>query len=103
ERAKQLMLVSDAMENETGAEQATSAALDELYGMGYDFRDKFVPAVRGVTPDDIRTMARERLVHATVTVTTPQPELVKTEAGQRVYTEFAPVDLTPKGVAHDAN
>ena len=40
-RSKELIVVADAMENETPAQQAEQAALDELYGLGYDWHHGF--------------------------------------------------------------
>jgi len=35
-------------------------------------------------------------------VCTPSPEAVNVKKGRREYRSFPPVDLTPKGVQHDA-
>jgi zinc protease len=101
-RSKQLAVTTDAMDNETPAEQATTAALDELYGMGYDYHDRFGKRVNAVSLDQVRGVAKQRLVKCVVTVSTPTPELLKTKAQTRTYPKFEPVDLTPKGVTHDA-
>jgi predicted Zn-dependent peptidase len=90
------------MDNETPAEQATTAALDELYGLGYDYHDQFGERVNAVTIGDVRNVARSRLGKAFVTISTPAPEAVKVEKGTRTYEKFPPVDLTPRGVQHDA-
>ncbi|HYO09362.1 MAG TPA: insulinase family protein [Tepidisphaeraceae bacterium] len=103
ERSKQLAITSDAMDTETPAEQAQTAALDELMGLGYDYHDQFAKRVGAVALDDLRRVARQRLSRAVVTISTPAPEAVKVKPGQRTYAEFPPVDLTPRGVQHDAN
>jgi zinc protease len=100
-RSKELMVVADAMENETPAAQATMAALDEVMGLGYAYHEKFADGVRAVTLPQVQKLARQRLAHCIVTISTPRPELVKTAPGQRIYTSFPPVDLAPKGVQHD--
>ena len=41
QRSQQLITTSDAMENETPAEQAQQAALDELIGLGYAYHEQF--------------------------------------------------------------
>ena len=61
ERSKQLIITSDAMDNETPAEQATTAALDELYGLGYDYHDQFAERINAVKLDDVRRVAQRRL------------------------------------------
>jgi zinc protease len=100
-RSKQLAVTTDAMDNETPAEQASTAALDELYGMGYDYHDKFGQRINAVTLDQVRGVAKDRLIKCIVTVSTPAPQLLKTKAETRTYDKFEPVDLTPKGVQHD--
>jgi hypothetical protein len=35
-------------------------------------------------------------------VSTPDPDSVKIKTGKRTYDSFPPVDLTPRGVQHDA-
>lgn len=101
ERSKQLMLISEAMSQETPSEQAAAAALNELYGMGYDYHLKAPEKIRAVTLEDINRIARERLSRAVVTISTPAPDLVDIKPGRRTYEELPPVDLTPKGVEHD--
>ena len=100
-RSKELIVVADAMENETPAQQATQAALDELYGLGYAWHQGFADKIRGVELSEVRKVARARLRECVVTISTPSPQKVKAQAGRREYTSFAPVDLTPRGVQHD--
>jgi zinc protease len=100
-RSKELIVVADAMENETPSEQAQQAALDELYGLGYTWHQGFADKIRGVELSEVRRVARARLRECVVTISTPSPEQVKAHAGRREYTSFAPVDLTPRGVQHD--
>jgi zinc protease len=100
-RSKLLINTGEAMQNETPAQQATTAALDELYGLGYDYHDKFSQRIDAVTLDQVRSVARARLRDAIVTVSTPAPELVEKKTGVREYKTFPPVDLTPRGVQHD--
>jgi zinc protease len=101
ERAKQLMLIGEAMERETAGEQATVAALDELYGLGYDHHLARPAKIKAVSIDDVRNTARARLRRAVVTISTPLPEQVRIEPGVRTYDAFPAIDLTPKGVQHD--
>ena len=102
DRSKELLITDEAMSKETVSEQATSAALDELWGLGYDYSRHLPERVKAVKLQDVQTAARERLRRCVVTVSTPAPELVKTTTGIRFYASFPPVELTPKGVQHDA-
>ena len=103
ERSKELATTSDALEHETPAEQATQAAIDELYGLGYNYHDQWAPMINAVKLDQVRRVARTRLSKCVVTVSTPAPDAVKIKPGERTYGSFPPVDLTPRGVQHDAN
>jgi zinc protease len=100
-RSKELIVVAEAMENQTPAQQAAQAALDELYGLGYDWHRSFADRVRAVSLDQVRASAAGRLQRCVVTVSTPNPELVTVKAGERRYPTFPKVDLTPRGVQHD--
>ena len=78
-----------------------TAAVDELYGLGYNYHDRFADNIKAVQLSAVRDAARRRLASCVVTVSTPAPELVTAKPGMRTYPSFAPVDLTPKGVGHD--
>jgi len=101
-RSKELMVTSDALEHETPAQQAEQAALDEVLGLGYNYHDQFGKKVEAVKLDEVRNVAANRLNSCVITVSTPDPDAVKTKAGKRTYDSFPPVDLTPRGVQHDA-
>jgi hypothetical protein len=100
-RSKELVVVTDAMANQTAAEQAKTAATDELYGLGYNYHDRFADSIKAVELSAVRDVSRRRLASCVVTVSTPAPELVTAKPGVRTYSSFPPVDLTPKGVGHD--
>jgi zinc protease len=99
-RSKLLITTADALENETPASQASVAALDELFGLGYDYHAKFAPSINAVTLDQIRATAASRLHDCVVTISTPDPDAVKIATGVRSYASFPTVDLTPRGVQH---
>lgn len=74
ERAKELLIAYHAQQNTTVAEQATQSALDELYGLGYDYDRKFEQRIRGITLDDVKQVAKkyfDRNVLATVSPAEP--------------------------------
>jgi zinc protease len=100
-RSKKLITTGEAMQNETAGDQAARAALDELYGLGYDHHARFADRINKVTPADVRTFAGARLNECVITVSTPEPDWVKIPNGPRTYKSFPEVDLTPKGVQHD--
>ena len=101
QRSKQLITTSDALDNETPAAQASQAALDELYGMGYDYHQRFGEYINAVKLADVPAVARARLRDCVITVSTPRPDRVNKTTGKREYQSFPPVDLTPRGVQHD--
>ncbi|HWE00762.1 MAG TPA: pitrilysin family protein [Tepidisphaeraceae bacterium] len=100
-RAKELIVVADAMEHETPAAQAASAALDEIHGLGYKWHDQFADKIKTVEMNQVQALARRRLRDCIVTISTPVPDAVTVKAGRRMYPSFPPVDLTPRGVQHD--
>lgn len=102
ERSKQMIIVGQAMEVETADHQALQAATDELFGLGFDDHNQFADRIKAVKLDDVREVARDRLRACVVTISTPNPELVKVKPGVRVYDAFPSVDLTPTGVKHDS-
>lgn len=101
-RSKELAVVSDAMQNQTPAEQAQTAAVDELYGLDYKYHDHFADSINAVELSAVRDVSARRLRRCVMTVSTPAPEAVTVQPGARAYKKFPAVDLTPKGVGHDA-
>jgi len=100
-RSKQLITTAEALNNETPASQATSAALDELYGLGFDYHDRFADKINAVTLPQVQITAARRLRQCVVTVSTPDPDSVNVQTGRREYNSFPTVDLTPRGIQHD--
>ena len=52
------MTALHAQENTTIAEQAQQAALDELYGLGYDYHKAFDARIQAVKLEDVVAAAR---------------------------------------------
>ena len=100
-RSKEMITTADAMDHETPASQATTAALDELYGLGYNYHNEFQGKIRAVSLSDVQKLARTRLRACVVTISTPKPDVVNIKSGVRTYDAFPAVDLTPRGVQHD--
>ncbi len=81
DRAVNIILTADALGSQTMPSQSMSAATDELYGLGYDFREKSRRMYRKVTPEDVARVAKKYLGGGyVVIVTTPKPDLFKTIA-----------------------
>jgi len=60
-----------AQENVTIGAQARSAALDELYGLGYDYDKKFDAQIRAVTLKDVVRVANKYLTNSLLVTTSP--------------------------------
>jgi len=70
------ILTAELLGSQSMSELALAAALDELYGFGYDFRGKIEAYYRKVTPADVVRVAKKYLSGGyMVAVTTPKPEL----------------------------
>ena len=95
DRSKLLITTADALDNETLASQASTAALDELFGLGFGYHKGFAPGITGVTLNQVRAAAAGRLRECVVTVSTPNPEALTINPGVRTYDSFPTVDLTP--------
>lgn len=100
-RAKKLIVTMDALQNETPAAQATTAALDELYGLGYRHHEEFGGKINAVSLAEAQAVSRSRLSRCVVTICTPDPGSITVKPGRREYASFPPVDLTPRGIQHD--
>ncbi|MDP7422744.1 MAG: insulinase family protein, partial [bacterium] len=59
ENAKNNCITMDRLGKQTNSAQAGGAALNELYGLGFDFSEKMPEKVRAVTAEDVRRVARK--------------------------------------------
>jgi zinc protease len=69
ERAKEMIVALHAQANTTISSQAQQAALDELYGLGYEFDKTFDARIMAVTRADVARVARKYLSGNYVLVT----------------------------------
>jgi zinc protease len=99
-RCKSMITTSEALQTELPEDQAQIDAINELFGLGYQYHDGFDFRINRVVLPEVRWMAATRLKHCVVTICTPRPDLVKVSAGERNYSSFPTVDLTPRGVQH---
>jgi zinc protease len=78
------ILTAELLGSQSMSDLSLAAALDELYGFGYDFRGKMEAYYRKVTPGDVVRVARKYLSGGyVVTVTTPKPELFKKDTDSK--------------------
>ena len=61
-----------AQENVTIGAQARTAALDEIYGLGYDYDKKFDAQIRAVTLPDVVRVAKKYLTNSILVTTSPE-------------------------------
>ena len=74
DRAKQQIIALHAQDNTTLSDQAQQAALDELYGQGYDHDKKFDARIEAVTLEDVTAVAKKYLNHCVLVTTSPESE-----------------------------
>jgi zinc protease len=71
ERAKQLAIIAGRLDRQTNDQLAKDAALNELYGLGYDFSAREKALLDKVTKTDVQRVAQAYLQHPTIVITTP--------------------------------
>jgi predicted Zn-dependent peptidase len=64
------------MGHQTAGERAMQAALDELYGLGWDNNRRFIDRVKDVTLDDVKATAVKYFTVPVVAVVTAAPDKV---------------------------
>ncbi len=75
DRAVNTILTAELLNKQAMSDLAMSAALDELYGFGYDFRDRLRELYGKITPADVRRVGRKYLSGGYFTVlTTPRED-----------------------------
>ena len=73
ERTKQMALVTARLRRQANDQLAGDMALNELYGLGYDFSDREPEYLVKVTKADVQRVAQTYLHHPTIVITTPEP------------------------------
>jgi zinc protease len=73
ERAKDLAVIDERLSRQRNSEVAAEAALNELYGLGYNFSADDVARIEQVTKADVQRVAQTYLHHPTIVITTPAP------------------------------
>lgn len=76
ERAKTIIVTTELMENQTNSSRAMQTGLNVLYGLGAEYDDECLRAVKAVTLDDLKQIAHKYLAVPRVAIVTPAPEQV---------------------------
>ncbi len=63
-----------AQENVTINEQARNAAIDEIYGLGYDYDKKFDAQIQAVTVEDVVGVAKKYLTKSVLVTSSPKKD-----------------------------
>jgi len=67
------ILTAELLQNQEMSSLAMGAALDELYGLGYDFRNRMERNYRSVTPEEVLRVGKKYLGNGyVIVVTSPQ-------------------------------
>lgn len=74
ERSKEMVIALHAQQNTTISGQAQQAALDELYGLGYDYDKSFDHRISAVTKDDVVAVANKYLKNHVLVTSSPEAE-----------------------------
>ncbi|MCE5279935.1 MAG: insulinase family protein [Planctomycetaceae bacterium] len=78
DEAVNVILTAALLNSQSMSELSIDAALNQLYGFGYDYRSKLEKQYRKVTPADVKRVARKYLTRPQVViVTTPKPQVLK--------------------------
>jgi zinc protease len=76
-RAKSRLISAEALDRQTNADLAGQAALDELYGLGYDWHKGYAERITALTLEEVQEVAKRYFASPpTTTVITSQPEML---------------------------
>jgi zinc protease len=70
---KPMALVTAHLHRQANDQMASDMALNELYGLGYDFSEHEAERIAKVTKVDVQRVALTYLHHPTIVITTPSP------------------------------
>ena len=68
EIAKGICITAKNMELQTNSELAMDVCLNELYGLGFDFQDRYSYNINKVTRDDVVSIANKYLTNYLLTI-----------------------------------
>ncbi len=72
ERAKSEAIIAYGLEQETNVDQAREAAINELAGLGYNFKDNYAQRIRAVTPEEVKRVVHTYFTNYVLTITSPK-------------------------------
>jgi len=99
-RARNIVLTADLLDKQSNAERAMQAALDELYGLGFNFSEVLPEALAKIGLNDVRDAARRFLQQPVIVVITPKPQMLRL-SGWKVVLE-GKSQLSAQGVQKTA-
>jgi zinc protease len=73
DNTKQMARVTARLHQQANDQIASDIALNELYGLGYDFSDHEQEQIAKVTKAEVQRVAQTYLHHPTIVITTPSP------------------------------
>jgi zinc protease len=77
DRAITTIVTAEVLNSQSLDDLATSAALNEMYGMGWDYSARLEGELRKLTPEEVQAVAKKYFTGKyVVTVVTPKPELL---------------------------
>ena len=74
ERSKEMVVALHAQQNTSISGQAQQAALDDLYGLGYNYDKTFDKRIGAVTKEDVITVANKYLKNYVLVTSSPEAE-----------------------------
>ena len=70
-KAKIICITAEKLSRQTNADMALLSAIDELYGLGYNFSEQFTEKINAVTVDDVLRVAKKYLTNHVIVRTVP--------------------------------
>jgi len=75
--AKIRIITTRLLSSQTAGDQASEAAINELYGFGFTFGDSLAQRINAVTLDDLKRVALKYFTAPVVVVTAPNPDVAE--------------------------
>ncbi|MFO1021648.1 MAG: pitrilysin family protein [Planctomycetales bacterium] len=72
EKTRKMLLAAHSLRDTTAGEKAQQAALDELYGLGYDYDKGYEERLKKVTPQQVQEVARKYFAHGILATSAPK-------------------------------
>ena len=72
DQAKETMLVGQRLGRQTLESQASSAALNEVLGLGWEYGEHYPDLVNAVTPEQVKNLAGKLFAHTLIARTLPE-------------------------------